>query len=280
VTRAVVVLSGGGAKAAAHAGAVQALREAGIEPARFVATSMGAVVAAALAAGVHPSDIPDRLAAAGPAGVRPHPLTVVGGLYLEGLLQTAPFRAALRRVVPCDRFADLQVPLTVTAVDIYRLDLIRFGYLGSDAPLIDVLTATCALPPYFPPVIIDGRPLADGGLRGPLPLASVGDTEGLPVVAIDVGPGFDLGVAPRPDRGPALVRAADAAIGILMAQTVEDQLALWRGAGRPLLYVRPRMERDATFRVERVHAYAAEGYRATAAALSALDSSGSSARLP
>jgi hypothetical protein len=44
--------------------------------------------------------------------------------------------------------------------------------------------------------------------------------------------------------------------------------------------VRPRMERDATFRVERVHAYAAEGYRATAAALSALDSAGSSARLP
>jgi hypothetical protein len=46
-------------------------------------------VAAALAAGVQPSDVPDRLAVAGPAGVRPHPLTVVGGLYLEGLLQTA-----------------------------------------------------------------------------------------------------------------------------------------------------------------------------------------------
>jgi hypothetical protein len=76
------------------------------------------------------------------------------------------------------------------------------------------------------------------------------------------------------------VRSADAAIGILMAQTVEDQLALWRDGGRQLLYVRPRMERDATFRVERVHAYAAEGYRATAAALSALDSAGSSARLP
>ncbi|HEX5817553.1 MAG TPA: patatin-like phospholipase family protein [Gemmatimonadales bacterium] len=280
MTRAVVVLSGGGAKAAAHAGAVQALHEAGIEPARFVATSMGAVVAAALAAGVHPSEIPARLAQAGPAGVRPHPLTVVGGLYLEGILQAAPFRAALRGVVPCERFAELRVPLTVTAVDIVSLELLRFGFGGWDAPLIDVLAATCALPPYFAPVIIAGRPLADGGLRGPLPLAAVGDTEGLPVVAVDVGPGFDLGTAPRPDRGPALVRSADTAIGILMAQTVEDQLALWQSAGRQLVYVRPQVERDATFRVERVHAYAAEGYRAAAAALAALDSAGSSTRLP
>jgi NTE family protein len=280
VTRAVVVMSGGGAKTAAHAGAVQALLEAGVEPARFVATSMGAVVAAALAAGVPPSEIPDRLAQAGPAGLRPHPLTVVGGLYLEGLLQAAPFRAALRRVVGCDRFSDLRVPLTVTAVDIVRLELLRFGFGGHDAPLIDVLGATCALPPYFAPVIIGGRPLADGGLRGPLPLAAIGDTGGLPVVAIDVGPGFDLGAAPRPDRGPALVRSAETAIGILMAQTVEDQLALWRADGRPLVYVRPQVERDATFRVERVHAYAAEGYRATSAALAALDSAGSSTRLP
>jgi NTE family protein len=272
VTRAVVVLSGGGAKAAAHAGAVQALREHGIEPARYVATSMGAVVAAAMAAGVDPADIPDRLAQAGPAGVRPHPLTVVGGIYLEGILQTAPFRAAVQRVVPAERFDELRVPLTVTAVDVFRLELLRFGYHGADAPLIDVLTATCALPPYFPAVVIGGRPLADGGLRGPLPLAAVGDSEGLPVVAIDVGPGFDLGAAARPERGPALVRSADTAIGILMAQTVEDQLALWRESGRALVYVRPQVERDATFRVERVHAYAAEGHRATAAVLAALDS--------
>ncbi|MCU0620439.1 MAG: patatin-like phospholipase family protein, partial [Gemmatimonadales bacterium] len=206
MTRAVVVLSGGGAKTAAHAGAMRALREAGIAPARYVATSMGAVVAAALAAGTPPDEIPARLAQVGPAGVKAHPLASVGGLYLEGILQTAPFRAAVRQVVPAARFADLAVPLTVTAVDLHRLELLQFGHGGVDAPLLDVLTATCALPPYFAPVAWEGRALADGGLRGPLPLAAVGEVDTLPVIAVDVGPGFDLGALPRPARGPALVR--------------------------------------------------------------------------
>jgi predicted acylesterase/phospholipase RssA len=150
---------------------------------------------------------------------------------------------------------------------------VLFGAGGEDAPLHDVLAAACALPPYFAPVVVNGRRLADGGLRGPLPLAAV-PAGPLPVIAVDVGPGFDLGAEPRPERGPALVRQTDTAIGILMAQTALDQVALWRATGRPLLYVRPRVERDATFRVDRVHAYAEEGYRAMRAALPALDSEG------
>ena len=33
-----------------------------------------------------------------------------------------------------------------------------------DAPLLDVLTATCALPVYYPPHRLDGRRCGDGGL--------------------------------------------------------------------------------------------------------------------
>ncbi|HUC41163.1 MAG TPA: patatin-like phospholipase family protein, partial [Gemmatimonadales bacterium] len=48
----VLVLSGGGVKALAHAGAFRALEQANIVPSHIVATSMGAVVGAALSAGV------------------------------------------------------------------------------------------------------------------------------------------------------------------------------------------------------------------------------------
>jgi hypothetical protein len=46
-----------------------------------------------------------------------------------------------------------------------------------------------------------------------------------------------------------------------MAQVTAAQLALWLGdtSRPPLIYVRPRVERAATFRVERIHQYAADG---------------------
>ena len=47
------------------------------------------------------------------------------------------------------------------------------------------------------------------------------------------------------------------------------QLALWRAEpGRPsLVYIRPRVERGATFRVDRVRQYAEDGYQAARDAL-------------
>lgn len=280
MTGAILVLSGGGAKAAAHCGAVRALRERGIEPSRYVATSLGAVVAAALAAGAEPDTVVRALMNEAPAGIRPHPLAAVAGIHLEGLVRAAPFRDAIGRIIGARRFSDLKVPLTVTAVDVNKLELVVFGHGGLDAPLLDVLAATCALPPYFPAVSLGGRMMRDGGLMGHLPLSVVGETGGQPVIAVDVGPGFDNGREPRPPGGPPLVRAVDESIGILMAQLVEEQVARWRLERGPILYVRPRVERNATFSAGRARVYADEGYLATREALGGLDSVARPTRFP
>ncbi len=120
----ILVLSGGGAKAAAHCGAVRALRERGIEPTRYVATSLGAVVAAALASGAEPDTVVRALMNEAPAGIRPHPLAAVAGIHLEGLVRARPFREAIGRIITARSFAELKVPLTVTAVDVDKLELV------------------------------------------------------------------------------------------------------------------------------------------------------------
>ena len=280
MNQAILVLSGGGAKAAAHCGAVRALRDRGIEPARYVATSLGAVVAAALASGSDTDTVVRALMNEAPAGIRPHPMAAVAGLYLEGLVRARPFRTAIGRIIRARTFAELEVPLTVTAVDVDRLELVTFGHGGIDAPLLDVLVASCALPPYFPAVSLEGRMLRDGGLMGHLPLAVVGETGGLPVIAVDVGPGFDNGREPKPPGGPPLVRAVDESIGILMAQLAEDQVARWRQERGRILYVRPRVERNATFSASRARLYSDEGYLAMREALAGLDSMAEPTRLP
>lgn len=264
-----LVLSGGGAKSAAHIGAALALAEAGLTPVRYLATSMGAVIAVALAARVDPQVLLDRLAEVGRLGVVKDPLAFIRGLFARSLLRPRPFRQAIERLVPVRHFADLPVPVTVTVTHLDTGGLLLFGDGGEDAPLVDVLCATCALPVYYPPVRLGGRRCGDGGLRGPLPLDVTARFARETVVAVDVGPGFDAAELGAPSGAPPMVRAHDDAVGALMAQATAAQLALWRSdaARPPLVYVRPKVERAATFRMDRVRQYASDGYAATREAL-------------
>lgn len=264
-----LVLSGGGAKSAAHIGAARALEEAGIEPVRYVATSMGAVVAAALAAGMARDELLARLGEVGRTGVVKDPLAPFRGLFSRSLLRAEPFRQAVERLVPARRFSELRVPVTVTVTDLDTGELLLFGDSGADGPLTDVLCASCALPVYYPAVYLNGRRCGDGGLRGPLPLEIAARLAREAVVAVDVAPGLDATDAGPSTSAPPMVRAHDDAVGALMAQATAAQLALWRAdpTRPPLLYVRPRVERAATFRVDRVHQYADDGYLATREAL-------------
>lgn len=258
-----VVLSGGGAKTAAHLGAVRALAEAGLTPARYVATSMGAVVAAGLAAGVEPGAMLDRLVEVGPRGIVRNRLAPLLGLFAKSLLRPAALRRAIEALVPARRFGELRVPLTVSVVNLDTGELLLFGAGGGDAPLVDVLCASCALPLYYPPEHLGGRRCGDGGLRGVLPLDAAARVVQEPVVAVDVGPGLELAPSEAAAAAP-VVRAHDDAVGILMAAHTAAQLAAWRAepGHPPLAYVRPRVERNATFQVERMRRYADDGYRA------------------
>jgi NTE family protein len=268
--RVAVLLSGGGAKAAAHAGALEALAEAGLAPTWLVGTSMGAVVGACFAAGLGREAILDRVGAIGSRGIVRAPWAPFGGLWLRSLLRGEPLRDGIAALVPARSFDELKIPLVVTAVDLDTGVLVRFGPGGESAPLVDALWASCALPVFYPPVGLGGRRLVDGGLRGVVPFEAAADVPADLVVAVDVGPGFDEPAAPAASY-PALVGLHNDTTGVLMAALTAAELALWRATpGRAeLVYVRPRVERSATFRVDRAREYAAEGYRATAAALEA-----------
>src|SRR5438034_6381095 len=170
-SRVVAVFGGGGAKSLAHAGAWRALLEAGLTPSHIVGTSTGAVVGAAFAAGssydrlvgialsLHRSDFAALDAWA-----------LAKGGFARSTLKPEPLKRSIARLVPATRFAELQIPFTVTTTDLDSGELVLFGALGQDGPLVDVLYASCALPLYFPPQTIGGRRLGEGGLRAVLGL--------------------------------------------------------------------------------------------------------------
>lgn len=268
--RVAVVLGGGGAKAAAHAGVALALAEAGVEPVRWIGTSMGSAVAAALAAGRSPDELVARLGELRTDDlVVREPLALFKGVWAHSLLNMAPLRRLFRDLVPMERFDQLRVPCSITAVDVDSGAAVVFGEGGMDAPLHDAIAASCALPPYYAPVELEGRRYYDGGLRGPLPLWAATGIDCDVVVAVDAGPGFDeQGVSLQ--SPPPLLAATDTAIGWLMSETTSLLRERWLAdPSLPrLVYLRPVSERGATFAVDRVPRYAAAGHAAMTARIS------------
>ena len=279
--RVVAVLGGGGAKSVAHVGARRALAEAGITPMRYVGTSFGAVMAAALASGVGHEALAAALLEPSRENLAAFDLlSLAKGIFADHLLKPAPLQALIARLVPVQRFDELAVPLTVTATDLDSGAAVLFGAGGrGDVGLREALYASCALPLYYPAAVIDGRRYADGGLRAVLPLEAARAVPADLVVAVHVGPGFDEAEAatPAPSRRslgfpPALIRAHGTAERIMMAAQVERAIAAWPQQGARLLVVRAVKEREATFAVQNVTRYMEAGYRETQQALSATPS--------
>jgi NTE family protein len=268
--RVTAVFGGGGAKAAAQIGALRALEEAGLRPGRYIGTSMGGVIAAGAASGASADELSRRFRAVTASQVaRPRAFAPVVGLWLPSLLRAEPLRETLGRLVPQGRFADLLSPLTLTAVDADSRELLTLGAGGLDVPLLDALTATTALPVYYPPALVAGRRLVDGGLRAVLPLDIAARFEADLVVAVDVGPGFDEPAPKQRIKAPALLLAHDTGEGALMAQQALDSVARWHlTSGRcRLVHVRPPLPRRATFAVELFNQFETAGYDATRSAL-------------
>src|SRR6266446_5892675 len=264
VSRVVAVFGGGGAKTLAHAGAWKALLEAGLRPSHIVGTSMGAVIGAAFAAGssydrlvgialsLHRNDFAALDAWA-----------LAKGVFARSTLKPEPLKRSIARLVPATRFADMQIPFTVTTTDLDSGELVLFGALGQDGPLVDVLYASCALPLYFPPQTIDGRRLGEGGLRAVLGLDAARRVPADLVVAVDVGPGFDEPPATKQAGIPPLVRAHGEAIRVMMAAQTEQAIAAWPKDAPRLVVVRAVAEREATFAVDGAERYLDAGYQKT-----------------
>ncbi len=265
----VAVLSGGGAKAIAHVGAWKAIREAGGELTHIVATSMGAVIGAALAAGATADEVAMAARSLSRKDVAPlDAASLLKGVFASHILKAEGLRRTVARFVPAQSFAQLKIPLTVTATDLDSGELVLFGALGQDVPLHDALYASCALPLYYPPARLDGRRLADGGLRAVLPLELARRIPADLVVAVHVGPGFDEVLPPdRRTAIPALIRAHGEAERIMMAAQAERAIVEWPRDAAKLVVVRPVAEREATFAVGEMDRYLEAGYREAKRAL-------------
>ncbi|WP_332654417.1 patatin-like phospholipase family protein [Brevundimonas sp.] len=187
-----VVMSGGGARAYSHIGALRALREAGV-PIDFVGgASMGAVIAAGPALNWSQEELEARIRK---AFVQSDPLSDI----------TFPMLAMTRaRKVDCllqDAYgeidlADLHRPFFAVSTNLTsgKLEVHRRGLMRR------ALRASIAIPGILPPIVIGGQVLVDGAVLKNLPAEVMRSMNAGPVIGIDMSEtrGVDPGMIEHP----------------------------------------------------------------------------------
>lgn len=153
-----LALSGGGAHAAAHAGVLKALDESGIPVAGLAGVSGGALVAGAWAGGADLDSLVDQAS-------RLHPWMWVRG-WGGGLLSGTRLGALIDQFLPVATFEGLKVPVRVLATDVDTGEAVVFD----KGELRDPVRASCSFPGVFPPMVLEGRRLYDGGITGVVPV--------------------------------------------------------------------------------------------------------------
>ena len=156
-----IVLSGGGARGAAHIGVLQALNDNGFYPNRISGTSAGSVIGALYCAGYTPHEILNIV----------HQKIFLKAFRVNfiktGLTDESSMRSFFETFLKENRFESLKIPLHVCAAN---LNSGRFEIMSEGDYLYEAIEASCALPLLFKSVKIKGSTYVDGGLLNNLPV--------------------------------------------------------------------------------------------------------------
>lgn len=180
-----VVLGGGGARAFAAIGALQAIDEAGLSIDLVGGTSAGSFMAAGYALGWDSKQMVDI--ARSTMGNKRQTLDYT--LPLVSLMSAGKMKRTLESLFGDTRIEDLWRPYFCITSNITRAEMMvhRSGLLWH------YVRASCSIPTVFPPVLDGTDLLVDGMLLNNLPVDTMNElSQGGPVIAIDVSAKEDV----------------------------------------------------------------------------------------
>jgi NTE family protein len=193
-----LALGGGGMRGLAHIGVLKVLEKEEIPIDCLVGSSMGGLLAALYAGGISAADLE----------VEVNKVTRTSRLLRlldwspgHGLLKGERLRRYICAIIGENRrFADLRIPLALTAVDLCTGSEV----LLDRGELVGAILATIAVPGVFPPVELKRQHLVDGGVLNNVPADVARHLGAEKVIAVNVNfsPGEEgyqaSGEDPRP----------------------------------------------------------------------------------
>lgn len=193
-----LILSGGGARGAAHIGVIRALEETGFKPDMIIGVSIGSVIGACYALLNDAERLWSYAKKAYYLGMKWFPfklsitsrpycrfLANLGCSYMNNRKAALPswlyfwlFKLFFRRFT----FADTKIKFYCISTDLKTGE----RYIHSEGLIFDALKASMAMPGVFPPVKFNGKELIDGGTICNLPADIAKSLGAERIIAVDV----------------------------------------------------------------------------------------------
>jgi NTE family protein len=173
-----LALGVGSSKGYAHVGVLRALARAGVSLDCVAGTSIGASMAMGHALGMQPEQLADLLDRFAKHAFRPR-------MPRRSLLSAAGLRNELRSLLGETRFEDTELPAAVTAADLAA----RREVVFKRGVIWPALLASMAIPGIYPPQIVGGLTLVDGGVVNPVPSDVAADLGSETVIAVKLSGG-------------------------------------------------------------------------------------------
>lgn len=155
-----LVLSGGGSKGIAQAGALKFLEEHHIKPSLIAGTSAGAIIAALYSYGKKPEEI----------------LEFFKSIYFfhwkhftfkkAGIIDSQSFKTDFDKIFNDATLADLNIPTFITATNLVSGKLKIFR---DDSKITDAVLASSSFPGMLSPYELNGKLYSDGGILNHFP---------------------------------------------------------------------------------------------------------------
>jgi len=172
-----LALGGGAARGLANIGILKVLEREHIPIDLIVGSSIGSFVGACYGIGVPTYRMEEaalKFSLDTLTDFSLSKMSVLRGRKLEKLI---------REFTDGKDFEDSQIPIAITTTDIETGE--ELVYTKGD--LQQIIKASCSWPGIFPPVIIDGRKLVDGGIRNSIPSKMARHLGATILIAVDVG---------------------------------------------------------------------------------------------
>ena len=188
-----IALGSGGAKGYAELGALKAFEEHDIHFDVVAGTSIGSIVGAFYSAGYSPVDIMEMLKRLDPGEIK--------NKFMIGM-ETHKLESVIERELGVKNIDELKKPFACIATELESGEERVF----TEGNIAKALSASSSFPPFFKPVVIDGKKYVDGAFTNSIPSDVVRDLGADYVVGIDLSnheakPGLLSKLFPTYDSG-------------------------------------------------------------------------------